>query len=415
MATATQNGTGKTPGQIDMTRLDTKLVNKYAKAAGLKLGDTPEGTAQRLQEYYVGKARAQEIKIASCDECNGASDLDLPACPFCGTGDEPAAEAEAAAEVVQTPAKVAKPKAEKPKPAPIEAAGETVAKTTRKPRSSAAQTPAVTAPTTVVAETPETPAKPPKPPKRDKHDQQLTKVPGKRELAKLEALDKHCETIRNSTVGAATSLWEVGTALKAIHDSELWKLRSVEGVPVHTNFNMFVKDEFGISHTYAFSLMDVAVNYTAEDIKKLGVFKLKLMLAAPADKRDKMRDAAEGGATRQELKEMRDGKPSTPVITLAIMAGQQVIPGLSRTKLDKETGEPARAKSMKEDPYCEVQLENNARLIIRCTTDAEGNVSFIINTMREGQTVETSGETVSVNGQSVDEPADQQAEPKQDE
>lgn len=372
-------------GQIKAAALDEALVNKALKANGLKLDGTLEARAQRLQDYYMARGKAKECKVGECSKCDGASDLALPACPFCGEGDE-APETTPTATVHTSQSNTDKEDTVRKEKTEPKRKRSDVAKTETKGNGKAE-----------AKETKAEPAKAGKPGKGKPGADGMTHIPGKRELAKIQQLDECCEIVRNSTISAATNVWEVGHAIKKIHDSELWKLRMVEGVPVHTNFKNFVADEFGISHTYARSLMDIAAAYSEDKIKKLGIFKLKLLLAAPEEKRAALEAAAEGGASGSQLRDMSKGDhpKANPVITLAARAGQHVLPAYSRTKKDKETGEPVRAKSIKEDPWCYIPMENNTRVHVQLTVDGNGEPSFIVTVMREGQTIDTVGETVS--------------------
>jgi len=189
----------------------------------------------------------------------------------------------------------------------------------------------------------------------------------------------------------------VGVACKRIHDSAIWKLREDgDGNLVHTNFKAFCASEFGISYTYAFQLMEVSDRFTREQVMKLGVSKLKLVMSVPTDRQQDMIDAAENGATVNDLNdEARDiresggtATPATPPagngVTMAILQGVHEVRAYKRpTTAGAANDKPVPATTHTDDPWCVLPLANDVKLHIRMSATPDGELVFLVEAKRQ--------------------------------
>lgn len=209
----------------------------------------------------------------------------------------------------------------------------------------------------------------------------------------VEELDEACDTIRKGTRMAARELWEMGQAFSRIDELKLWKLRvDDKGKPVYVGFKQFCAEEFGISPTYAYTLMKVTANYTEADIERLGVAKLKLALSVPDEKRDEMISKAENGATVNDLKSearrVRENggtvsaskPPESSALTLAMLPGPQIVEMFKRPTGNTKTHVPA--ESLQDDPWCMLSLQNDVKLYIRITQTDTGAISAVVEAKR---------------------------------
>lgn len=351
-------------------QIDVKLVSKYCKQLGVKV---PKGqdAATLLQAHFRSAAEAGKISPVQCDRCDGISDAVLTECPFCGDAGELEMEVAAAPEAPQDAAQ------DEPQDEDDDAIDAEVIE---------APAPAQKAPKgkkapPVAEATTKNPPKAVKVAKADKVPAAALAAPTKAELAKVEQLDEQCAKVKTLTVTAAQSLWDVGQALSKIHDKDLWKMRRVNNVPVHVSFRRFVQDELGISHTYAYQMMEVAKEFTRKEVEQIGVNKLRLVLQAPPEKRAQALEAAAGGASNQQLAAM--GRPPAPrnAVTVAMMLGTQTLPAYSRTRKDGES--PALARKVQEDPWTLIPLENGAQIKVVLTSSPTGELSFVVEVTRD--------------------------------
>lgn len=323
---------------VKMAKVDKEVVKRYIARERLNKNGTIEDRVEELHGCYIERARKDGTQLFECDVCSGFSPQDLSECPFCGTtGQEEIVEAGAGA----------------------------------KKDEAAADPPAADAP-----------AREPIIPRVG------TDVWSEKDL------DRECDVIRKGSRMAAGTLFAMGRAFKRIHTHDLWKLRRRDDdKPAFTNFKRFVADEFGITHTYAYQLMEVSEKFTEEQIAELGVSKLRLALTVPDMHRGEILDAAKGGATVKDLgdkaRELRgDGAPPPEKrITVGLMMGQQTVQAWKRPKKDGPVGVPTTpAKSLGDYPWAVLELENDVRLFVRMSRNEEGEIAYIFEARRGKET-----------------------------
>lgn len=305
------------------------------KAMGVELSKVDRNTLDEgLDKLELSKGGTNEEKVRriaghfktvakkdllECSECGGDSTSDFDVCPYCGAEDE------------------------EPKSAP-------------KPKASSRGT-----------------SKPVK----------AEVITGPASKYTVKDLDDSVAAIRTLMVSTAKTMWELGRAIRSNHDKKLWELRlDDEGNLVHRNFKQFCRDEFGLSHTHAYNLMDISATFTKEDVEKVGVTKLGLVLKAPEKHRSKLLERAKKGASKadmeQAVRRIKDrqsqgppGKEHAERVTIAIAQKRKTMPLFKRpTKKDEL---PVPAKRIADQPWAEWQLANDVKLMVRLTTNTKGD------------------------------------------
>ena len=279
------------------------LANAFA-ACGMKAMPQDLGEAvKKLAAYYNDN---QAGDIAQCDQCGGRSPSDLAVCPYCGDCAEvekPAPAVEDGPAVEETPEPVEAPKAEKKgrtKKAKAEAAPETVVEEAPK------ATPKAVDPVVVPV---------------NEETGIGGHTPSKKALAKVlpaientlgtpafatAKLDAAVADVQAAKSRGAVAMWDLGVKIAKIYDEALFKSRlDDDGSPSYKGFEAFCAAELGMSHTNAFSLMDVAKAYTSEQVTKLGTTKLSLVLKAPEESREEILGKAANKSVREVADEVK--------------------------------------------------------------------------------------------------------------
>lgn len=258
-------------------KVDVSLAKASLAAVGVTpKDDKPETLAKALDAYY--KKNTPANKLTACDVCGVASSMDLDKCPACGTGDDVEGDAIDEGEPEETG-----DTAENESASPVEVVDDD---------SGDDATPGDDA--TKAGEEPKKRG-------RKKADALAEVLP---EGVTIEALDSavaDVQALKSATVG---SYHDLGAKIAELHGKNLWKARrdsSDPSKPAYKNFEKFCAAELGISHTYAYGLMDISRKFTKEQVMALGVSKLMLVLKAPEEKQPEVMAAAEQGASKREL------------------------------------------------------------------------------------------------------------------
>lgn len=69
---------------MNFDQVRKELVRNELRRLKLPLRGTVTDLAARLESHYQLQAAAHNVTLAQCDRCDGQSDAELPACPFCG-------------------------------------------------------------------------------------------------------------------------------------------------------------------------------------------------------------------------------------------------------------------------------------------------------------------------------------------
>jgi hypothetical protein len=259
-----------------------------------------------LAEYFIKLHKASPDDVLACDACGGPSDESFDACPYCGekgTETEPAkpngaAVPDAPADVLSKQAKPAKVKPPTVDEKPIKS---TDAKA-KKLRIVKASEPVV----------------------------------HKAEIVSAAALDDSVAKIRSIHQNLADGHYHLGQALYENWNANLYTLRLGEnGKPKYKSWGQWVEAETGIGPRHALDLIAVSQTFTEQDIKDVGVTKLRPMCRIPDEaKRANLLERAKGDLTRNEIEaEVKQlGGKSRPVI------------GSGDPDAKNKSGEKARAK-----------------------------------------------------------------------
>jgi hypothetical protein len=276
-------------GNINTGAVKIPLVDKALLARGQPIGGTDQQKITRLATWF--QSNTPKNQIADCMTCGAESDIRLPECPFCGDGD--AAPEPAPPPVPATSGKVAGLGFGPPPPLPLPP-GNLVKyeKGMKRP----------------------VPPKPPEPPREPADGPEPTPTPAIVVEAPLEvisppqteaSLDSAVGRIKTLAIGVADRLWELGDAIRDLFDHALWTTRQTpDGRQKYRAWGDFCEAELGISHGYSLKLMDVAREFTREQVGRIGAAKLHLTLSVPkGPARDRLLGLAESGASRAQIAE----------------------------------------------------------------------------------------------------------------
>ena len=208
-----------------------------------------------------------------------------------------------------------------------------------------------------------------------------------------------------------SSHWKLGRELTAVLKSGAYKYRlASDKTPVHANFNSYCGAELGLSSQYARSLMAVAETFSEQQVREIGVTKLKFIARVPEETRAELlakaadlpsreveravQEAAPGGQrdaierddskARPHLRavnsEQNTAKPTRAVApneaTAVIVPERVELPMFARAK-DLETEKPIRAKTLAANPFCVYELQNGMQLHIKWVEDDAGLMTIV--------------------------------------
>jgi hypothetical protein len=175
------------------------------------------------------------------------------------------------------------------------------------------------------------------------------------EQVSTEALDEAVTRVKQLKRNTEVSIWELGTEIAHIHDDGLWKTRMLGPNPQYKTFKAFVNAELGISHTHAYSLMEVAKKFSRDQVEQIGVSKLAIIVQLPPDKQAA---ALAGNKSKadlaRELAESKGGSDKQPdvVSVMTRMGSRQKLP----MQGTNSKGKPA--ESLADEPWVEEEHEN---------------------------------------------------------
>jgi len=370
--------------QVNMGAVKIALVDKALELHAQPVGGTDEQKVKRLAAWYADPNNTPKARLADCSTCGGESDVNEPACPFCGDG-ETAPSAPAPAGTSGRAATEPAPKATKAAPAPPAGMVRVDRSVPKVPRPGLP----------IVAES------------EAARLQRLGEEARAAEEVILpqteEALDGAVKRIGDLMWQAADRMYELGTELKGVFNQALWRQRkNSDGTDRYKSWGHFCEAELGISHGYSLKIMDVAENFTREELLKIGASKLYITLSVPkGEARDRLlglapttpkaelaklaKEAAEtpretgrkgkGGAGTHKGGPALKGGRKPEKITVAMLTNRiEMIPVAVNGKQVK----------MKIGPLaCEERLFNGVKQRIVVTNNEDGHVLVVVERVRE--------------------------------
>jgi hypothetical protein len=388
---------------IEASKLDEVAISAGLAACDIVPAEDTKlaGKVELLIEHFKSVARAD---LADCNYCGGASDIRLPACPFCGKGeDEPAQPPEDVGDPPDADEGGGNPGDDEdrdPGPAPSPEPTEAVEThpTTAQPLVDLKKERAKRG----------RPAKAKALPKQDAAGESVTAiVPKAAGLQGATQLDADVAEILMLKRGFGASSWLLAQKIAMVDESQRWKLRlDGKGKVKYRTFEEFVKAEAGIGREYASDLKKIFVRFTREEFETVGVSKLRLVIRAPeseqAEVLNKIKEKG-GAATKREVAEEvatrrkkaglktsqgKDPKAKKPAekgkITIAALLGKHTIRAYKKPEKRLEEGETTpRAKKIADRPYASLQLANDVTLWIEATVDGGGEIVFKLDVRRD--------------------------------
>lgn len=262
--------------------VNLRVMRAFTKKNGIKL-EADETDAEQYALALTLHFREEEKdpdKFAQCETCHGESPDTCEACPFCGNTAPPVDEdagdpTPQSAPVVKTAKTEETSTSEETTMAKTKSGKGDKKKTTSE--KSEKKLAAGEKPSTALATT------------------------GSAAMS-VKLLDEAVDRVIALKVAGAESFWKLGREILAINQDGLWKQRLDEkGKQRYASFEAFCTHELNISGTYAFQIMNVAREFTMEQIATMGRAKSILVWKAAPEDRKEIAEKAAAGATKREI------------------------------------------------------------------------------------------------------------------
>ena len=367
-------------------------------------GDGLREKCDRLAAYYAQKIPA--ARLLNCTTCGFDSDRDEQCCPFCGDGEVVEPETSGKAEAVAAEVPKGEEASKKPRSA---------APASKKTNGAAKSSDGEKAPPSVPAAPKSGAAETTTGPDGQalvlarKGKKSETVVATEAHVVSAEELDKAIDEVQKAKQAAVFSYWELGRAIFLIYERKLFlERRDGSNNPKYKNWSQFVSTELRMTPAYSYKLMDVAANFTREDVEAIGTTKLGILLKLPEAARAELVEKAKKGLPRSKLADevrklagsgprRETGRKKTPAgggrkakpaggdapdgsITVAMVLGRVKIPLFARPK--KAGAAELRAKKLGDDPHGVEQLANGVEVRYVVTTTAKGELQLVIERRR---------------------------------
>lgn len=370
---------------VDLNLVNLTVLNAALAEAGIKVTAKMkvDERVSLLADHDAEKIGPDPTLGGACDKCGGVSLIARPSCPFCGTGeDQPAADSPVA------------------KPAP------------RSKKEAAAKAPKAEKPAKAPKVKPEKPAKAEPEAKPEKPSKALAKAPATQITAtQVKELDQTVRRLKGLISDTMSSHWKLGRELTEVMKTGIYKYRLDSGkLPAHANFAAFCSTELSLSSQYARSLMSVAEAFTEDQVRKIGVTKLKFLARVPEDLRGELLEKAADlptrafeaevqnvapGATREPIaRDDSKARPHTrarnttenkakptravaPNEATAVIVPERVELPMFARAMSAETEQPIRAKTLAADPFCVYELQNGMQMHIKWVEEDDGLMTVL--------------------------------------
>ena len=428
---------GKTISGVKLDSVNDTILSKYcAKYGVVRTGSLGDDVA-----LLVAKIRSTtpKPKVAECDVCGGDSSVDDDECPYCGSGgfDQVAPTATPPASVGDVKEVVQAAKSPPALSEPVIVTSKDKAKPKGKGKGKS-KAEAIDELKAVIVEEVAAAEEIEEAPKGEAHVYQPDmmsdefedyedEVPSEDALvpvvvteAKIVTgnIDDAVEAVREAKRLAVVCYWQFGQAILKCFEGDLWKQkRDANGQPLYKGFYQFCEGELGLSGRYCYSLMDIASNFSSQDVAEIGVAKLGIMVRLPEEQRVKLLDEVRNGVSysqlSSEVKKLqaesgpREAGDSRTAKATEASAKKKLTAKLSDSTLEKvitcthditrsriplfirednvvdsKKNQPKRAKRLADDPWGEEISSNGIVIRYSLTMDANGDLVIVVERRR---------------------------------
>lgn len=400
-ATSKRSGTrANSIGGFFPDKIDGAIMRKYLLDAEVSTesvdptADSDEALGVALSLYFR-EQYPDEDDLCKCEPCGGEGPVELPACAFCGLVAPVDGSTDTASLATQIAAE--EPKAKKSKK--NKEAGEEPGETIMEAAATVTHLNGKAKKSTALA---------------------LAAVPAEAEAIMLTSADLDASVARVVTLKglAATSYWALGDELRKINENKLWKLRTnPKGKAKYTSFDQFVEQEAKLSHSYAYSLIEIATTFAEEDVKLFGTTKLTLMLKVAPEDLPKIKEVAKtksrralavevekvvkerghGSARAKSEQHAKAGKKggakikeravakTHDKITVASIEGRKTVKLYAKPDNIRniDWSSLKRAKTVDAMPFGKLELTNEVSIYLSVVKSKTGELEIIANTRRD--------------------------------
>lgn len=220
------------------------------------------------------------------------------------------------------------------------------------------------------------------------------------DVASVDDLNRAVSRVHELRTNMAINAWELGREIADLYDRKLYLQRRDEaGVPKYKSWTQFTTAELGMTVQHCLMLSDVARAFTREEVEKVGVTKLAIVMRLPEGDRAALLERAQAGASRAELQAEANGKTIERDTGRAgkskgIKEHEKEKRGKKAAELGAKSrpegavtavfpkprmrvelfarGTEKRAKRLADEPYAEVELVNGQKLKLRLVNAATG-------------------------------------------
>jgi hypothetical protein len=331
----------------EFSKLDPDAMYPILLKFGLQTSGDHAAFAERLVDFFDGR---QDLS-GPCDNCGAVSPLELDVCPFCGMGDA-------------TPSVLA---GSAPPPAPHK-----------------------------------------KTPNREKDPPMTTSItkaqPETLQSASTKLLDQAVADIKRIQKELGANSWALAVKLTQVNESELWKTRRTETDQVaYKTFEQFTRAEVGFGRKQAQDLMRICANFTEQEVSDYGSAKLRLVLQAAPEIKQRLLGKIKQGATAREVAEEARANPAksptqkrnkkaaksrvdnkpTSAITVASIEGKKNIRAYVRPTGKKgDLNDQKPAMTIDDAPWGYMDLANDVRMFILLLRAPTGELMFQVTFKR---------------------------------
>lgn len=350
-----------------MLQLNYKMLNEtVVLEEGIRLfGDKAKTLSMHdLATVMIDKIKTIKTKeMVTCGDCGGGSPIEFSRCPFCGAADAESEEEARAAKakpvlaIVEAPA--SKPKLEKKK------------------EEKKMQLVAV------------------------KEMNGVTKATSSDLVVGVKVLDANVQKFHQMKGDGARWFWETGRHVyENLFANQAWRARIDDnGKALYKNFEVFAKEELGVSKDFVWRMMKVSQDFTLDDCVKYGTTNLKLLITVPkADREEILQDIEKKKLKTREVEKRVKGKTKSKrgqgvgggrpksLAGLVREYPQQTIilkTGKTTVKFESSKKEGAIARTLTDGPVAEIETLNGVKLSFSLFQGPGGQLSMSMSMSRE--------------------------------